>query len=406
MASFTDMPLSSKAKAVTLWLLGAAGLPTSLTTYGAFFAGVAAETLFSPGLFRFIQHHSYDPSRIQLAVFHVIRLFEQRYNYNALLRTPNELMAEMEKEVLFMVDKHISATEATHVLTDIKRRYGVVDIEERPKPPKRARQACCHGHTRQACPRGFVAEDELPPRSEETLTAVVVAGITSIVLPQKDINAPKEEEFGCVQMPGGFWHPLTPPRRTKAPSPKPGVPPCQTPSRVPRHAPEKGSFGLDYDSKELYESGDSDSSRPSSPTSSDFDSDPDANPNFKAPSSPPPGPSTHPIAHRRSGHPTVVRKLHGLMRAGTSLSPIAGSPDDTEAAMPPKDQPSPLAKVASLSSRPPPPNTRLMKKGRGRQRAEVVFVEPPKAAKEEKEKPPKAPHNPKWMRRRGFTITR
>jgi hypothetical protein len=90
------LPLSAVARAVTRFWFGQAQLPTSLSFYGGFFTGFFTAAAVAPALFAYMDRHKSDPSKIQLVVFHVVRLFEQRPDYWRLSANPRMLLAKME----------------------------------------------------------------------------------------------------------------------------------------------------------------------------------------------------------------------------------------------------------------------------------------------------------------------
>jgi hypothetical protein len=205
------LPLFAVARAVTRFWFGQAQLPTSLSFYGGFFTGFFAAAAAAPALFAYMDRHRYDPSKIQLVVFTVVRLFEQRSDYWRLSANPRMLLAQMEPEVMRMVNMHISKKEAGKVMQELKRKFDTGDIQEK----ARKRMVARHQEERILIPAPMPGT--FPPASPMT--------------PKKKVSA----------APSPF-------RRSSAPSPEP-----EPDTRLPP-APVGRSYGLDYDDPTLYSS--------------------------------------------------------------------------------------------------------------------------------------------------------
>jgi predicted DNA-binding protein (UPF0251 family) len=204
------LPLSAVARAVTRFWFGQAQLPTSLSFYGGFFTGFFTAAAVAPALFAYMDRHKSDPSKIQLVVFHVVRLFEQRPDYWRLSANPRMLLAKMEPEVMRLVDLHISKTDAGKVMEELKRKFDSGKIQEK----ARKRMVARHQEERVLIPAPMPGT--FPPASPTT--------------PKKVSAAP------------------SPFSRSSAPSPKP------EPEPRLQHAPKSVSYGLDYNDRALYSS--------------------------------------------------------------------------------------------------------------------------------------------------------
>ncbi|KAG9204782.1 hypothetical protein G6514_010013 [Epicoccum nigrum] len=224
-SSVHEMPLTAIAKAITRFLFRQAGLPTSLSSYGGFFAGFFTAAVGASALYAYIERHQFDPSKIQLAVYHIIRLFEHRPDYWRLSANPRALLAQMEPEVMRMVDLHISKAEAGKVVEELKRKFDCEEFEER----ARKRIAARHPE-------------------ERLLTPAPMPG----TFPAADPATPKKKK------------PSTPsPIFRRSPAPSPELAPR------PQHTPKGRSYGLEYNDRDLYSSplsSSSSSSRDSSPS--------------------------------------------------------------------------------------------------------------------------------------------
>ncbi|KAJ8112530.1 hypothetical protein OPT61_g5113 [Boeremia exigua] len=132
--SSSSSSLSTVAKAVTSFIFGEAQLPIYLshlkTIFTGVMTGVMTGAIVAPALYSYFTRNQCDRAKVQPAVFHVVRLFEQRPEYIGLLRNPQELLAMMEPEVMFMVDKHITKREAGEVMKELKRGYDAMAAKE------------------------------------------------------------------------------------------------------------------------------------------------------------------------------------------------------------------------------------------------------------------------------------
>lgn len=208
------IPLSKIAKAVTRFLFSQANLPTELSFYGGLFtgllAGLSIAAVRAPALNAYMGRHQHDPSKIQLVVYHIVRLFEQRPDYWRLSANPSMLLAQMEPEVMRMVDRHISMNEAGKVMEELKRKFDSDEIQEK----ARKRTVARHQEERILIPAAMPGA--FPAASPST--------------PKKKVSA----------------EPSSPFHRSSAPSPEP----------EPRVQPESvgRTYGLDYDDENLYSS--------------------------------------------------------------------------------------------------------------------------------------------------------
>ena len=204
------LPLSKVAKAITRFLFRQAELPTQLSSYRVFFTGFLTGAVSSPALCAYLKHYRFDPSRIQLAVYHIIRLFEHRPDYWSLLANPRALLDQMEPEVMRMVDLHLSKVEAGKVMEELKRKFNSDEIQEK-------------------------ARKRIVARHEEECVLVLAA--TPGAFPP---SSPTKPEKKVSAQPSSLFH------RSPAPSPEPE-------SRT-QPTPVGRSYGLDYDDEDLYSS--------------------------------------------------------------------------------------------------------------------------------------------------------
>ncbi|KAH7371967.1 hypothetical protein BKA66DRAFT_572531 [Pyrenochaeta sp. MPI-SDFR-AT-0127] len=142
-APLKPLPLSSVAKQLTKYLFGEIQLPPFLQQYGhlmlVFTGGAAAAT----GLYSFFQRHRQNRAKIQLAVFHVIRMAEHHTTLEEWLQNPHMLIAQMDREVMRMVGAHLTQNEAESAMRELKRKvwttvdeYREMEIKEKKKRKK------------------------------------------------------------------------------------------------------------------------------------------------------------------------------------------------------------------------------------------------------------------------------
>ncbi|UPX18371.1 uncharacterized protein EKO05_0008673 [Ascochyta rabiei] len=141
-AAGSTSSLSAIAKAITNFLFGEMPLPTSLSHYSAFFAGLPTSAMGASALYKYLNRNKCDRAKIQLAVYHIIHLFQHHPSYQALLQHPQELLMRMEPKVLCMLDKHLTKNEANEVTKELKRTYEAPKVEEYTR--KRVRENECN----------------------------------------------------------------------------------------------------------------------------------------------------------------------------------------------------------------------------------------------------------------------
>ncbi|KAF1364043.1 hypothetical protein EJ07DRAFT_152100 [Lizonia empirigonia] len=115
--------LYSMAKAITRFIFGEVQLPPYLSHYAAFFTGLATGAAAASRLHKYLARNKRDRAKVQLAVYHIIRLFERLPDHQAALQRPQQLLERMEPEVLRMVGKHLTMDEAAEVTSELKRAY-------------------------------------------------------------------------------------------------------------------------------------------------------------------------------------------------------------------------------------------------------------------------------------------
>lgn len=119
------IPLSRLADAISRFLCGEKVLDGAYEPYAILFAHItfgAACSYAGYKLYRLFIRHKDDKAKIKLAVFHVLRVLRQRPDYERLLRNPQELVAEMNIEVVDMIEGRLSKIEVNNVVRELKRK--------------------------------------------------------------------------------------------------------------------------------------------------------------------------------------------------------------------------------------------------------------------------------------------
>lgn len=303
--SARTLSLSAIAKVIVRFLFGEVQLPSFLKHYGVFFAGFTIGAVATPALYVYLTRNHHDRGKVQLAVFHILRLFETRADYAELLQHPEELLRRMEPEVMAMVDRHLTRIEAGEVVKGLKRGYAHLEIAEHTNKrlrgnPVMQRKAPYLTPAYAPCPRGFFPASTLPVR---VLGAANGTSSWSILPMEEDDNefdvdlTTSGEATAVAMSAAEGLHKATKDMDNGK----------QVNAVAAQHAPHHGSYGLDYDDFS---------------SSSDEDDD--------LPAAMPGAYRNVSLGCRAPTPPTVVRKLHGNKCCGTSLSPIQGSPSWTE----------------------------------------------------------------------------
>ena len=173
------------AKAITRFLFGEAQPPVCLLHCASFFAGLATGAVGASTLYAYFNRSKCDRAKVQLAVYHIIRLFRHRPDYAALLQDPQELLRRMEPEVVRMVDKHLTQNEADIVVKELKRNYANIAgegythkrVRENKCDVAKERMGPCLAPACVPSPRGF-----LPPSGTDqpNIDAITSTGICSL----------------------------------------------------------------------------------------------------------------------------------------------------------------------------------------------------------------------------------
>ncbi|KAF1844939.1 uncharacterized protein K460DRAFT_405217 [Cucurbitaria berberidis CBS 394.84] len=138
-AKSQPLPLSTVAKLLTRFLFGEIQLPPVLQQYGQLMLVFTGGAAIASSLYYFFQNHKENRAKVQLAVFHVIRMVENLPDLQAQLQDPRALIAQMDKEVTRMIGLHLSKTEAGSAMVELKRKVWAV-ADEKMKNEKRMKK--------------------------------------------------------------------------------------------------------------------------------------------------------------------------------------------------------------------------------------------------------------------------
>ncbi|ORY01518.1 hypothetical protein BCR34DRAFT_667948 [Clohesyomyces aquaticus] len=141
-ATAVSNPIFRNAKAITRYFFGECSLSGALRAY----IPIVGELLFSAGclgigaaagagLYHLIHREELeqqDQAKIQLAVWHVIRIIETDPKLKAMLADPDPepLIAKMRDEVLKMVNKHLDLPQGEAVFAELQRKRANGQIQE------------------------------------------------------------------------------------------------------------------------------------------------------------------------------------------------------------------------------------------------------------------------------------
>ncbi|KAH6642491.1 hypothetical protein C7974DRAFT_468839 [Boeremia exigua] len=341
MSSSATLPLSAIAKAISRFILGEAQLPVLLSHFRTFFTGVAIGAVGCPALWAYLTRNKCDRAKVQLAVYHIVRLLEDRPHYKALLHDPQQLMNLIEPEVMRLVKKHLTLDEVIEAAKEVKREHVPLATDEPVKKRVKKDRASAKPRRRAVVnpafiptPRGFLPPSPSDPEWLQFENASVSDESES---DESDVDLDMTDEAAAAPVHSAEG--LQEVARGEGKQPVQRV--------TPMHAPEQGSFGLDYNSEDLYASP---PGSPSHSSSSSFSSSSSSAEDLELPPSQPAYDNSEPrwlqemVAASKGGPkkgrsngvirsspaPAVVRMLHGNRCSGTTLSPIQGSPSITE----------------------------------------------------------------------------
>ncbi|CAN9348937.1 unnamed protein product [Alternaria sp. RS040] len=115
-------PLSSIAKILTQYFFGESTLPSYLQPYGHLLLGFTGGAAAATALYSFLQRNKDDRKKIQLAVFHVVRVLQNLPNLEERMQTPGKLLAMISEEVNYMIGIHLTQSEGAATISQVKRK--------------------------------------------------------------------------------------------------------------------------------------------------------------------------------------------------------------------------------------------------------------------------------------------
>lgn len=292
----SNLQATSDTQAVVNFLYRGMQLPASLTQYAGLFTGLFTGALGGFALHAYFQRNKCDKAKLKLSVHHILRVIQMDYSYKAWLQDPQELLKHIETEVMRLVDKHVTQSEAAQVTKAVKRNFFKMDISFDKVVHKRVREDFRDVVKERQGPALAAAYEEplrgfLPPTEPEMPYQEYVLG------PVRDSKVKYESSFDALERCGSLLEPdddsvdaelglgedemvidedvpssgiphvpyhlfdssARPAARLLA-APEPadmrtrnaeGLQVAALVKSV-RHAPEFGSFGLDYDDEDLY----------------------------------------------------------------------------------------------------------------------------------------------------------
>ncbi|KAF2826537.1 hypothetical protein CC86DRAFT_31675 [Ophiobolus disseminans] len=125
------LPLSTSANLLTQFLFHKTALPDVLERYGTLLSIITSGAVAASGVYYFFQQYRGNRAKIQIAVFHVIRMIENLPDLRARLDDPHNLIAEIDVEVSRVIGSHLSNGEAMDVMKELKRKIWTCVDEER-----------------------------------------------------------------------------------------------------------------------------------------------------------------------------------------------------------------------------------------------------------------------------------
>jgi len=115
-------PLSSIARTLTQYFFGEITLPSYLQPYGHLLLGFTGGAAAATALYSFLQRNKDDRRKIQLAVFHVVRVLQNLPNLEERMQTPEKLLAMISEEVNYMIGIHLTQSEGAATISQVKRK--------------------------------------------------------------------------------------------------------------------------------------------------------------------------------------------------------------------------------------------------------------------------------------------
>jgi hypothetical protein len=117
-----SLSLFAKAKALTRYIFDGFPLSDELKGYGHLFALFASGAAIGSTLYHVFRRYRENRAKVQLAIFHVIRMIESCPDLEARLNSPQELIKDIGFEVVRMVDIHLTKNEAAEAIAELKRK--------------------------------------------------------------------------------------------------------------------------------------------------------------------------------------------------------------------------------------------------------------------------------------------
>jgi hypothetical protein len=133
-------PLSTRAKVLTPFLLDGIALPKILRLYGSLFSIIACSAAVATSIYCYLKYCRKDRTKMQIAVFHLLRMIENLQDLPARLCDPHSLLAELSVKVSQMIGSHLPKSEAMNVMKLLRYKVWICVDEERAMVAKRQRR--------------------------------------------------------------------------------------------------------------------------------------------------------------------------------------------------------------------------------------------------------------------------
>ncbi|KAL6708286.1 hypothetical protein ACN47E_003210 [Coniothyrium glycines] len=126
-----SLPLSELAKSITRHLCGEGTVPSILRQYTPFIVLFAGGVAFGSGMYQIIQKYKSDRKKIQLAVFHVLRVIMCTHqDWDRLVREePHRLVRCIDKEIVLIAEK-LQMTEAQGIKVSKELKRQLADLSD------------------------------------------------------------------------------------------------------------------------------------------------------------------------------------------------------------------------------------------------------------------------------------
>ncbi|CAO2648224.1 Nn.00g074910.m01.CDS01 [Neocucurbitaria sp. VM-36] len=196
-ASTRVIPLSTMARQLTQFLFDGTPLPHLLERYGHLILAFTGGAVVGCSIYHFFQKHKQNRAKIQLAVFHIVRMVENIPDLQVRLEEPQKFIKQMATEMARMTNLHLTKSEADRAMLQLKRKVWTV-VDEKIKVEKRRRIGDATAEI--AITKHFARplEDPIPVLHQGDVPRIIVTSPTT----EDDVQAQllEEDEVPDVEM--------------------------------------------------------------------------------------------------------------------------------------------------------------------------------------------------------------